>query len=96
MLPSVPWYQERRIHQTSLGSLMIIILVRIVKYNLSKLRVRLGAMLSAYFLFCFDNVEFILPKCHFVGLMIHYHLKRLSSKYLLNVLVEFKPHVFLL
>ncbi|XP_042061033.1 dymeclin-like [Salvia splendens] len=38
MLPSVPWYQERRIHQTSLGSLMIIILVRTVKYNLSKLR----------------------------------------------------------
>ncbi|KAI8027895.1 Dymeclin [Camellia lanceoleosa] len=26
MLPSVPWYQERLLHQTSLGSLMIIIL----------------------------------------------------------------------
>lgn len=38
MLPNVPWYQERRLHQTSLGSLMIIILVRTVKYNLSKLR----------------------------------------------------------
>ncbi|KAH6768498.1 dyggve-melchior-clausen syndrome protein [Perilla frutescens var. frutescens] len=38
MLPNVPWYQERRLHQTSLGSLIIIILVRTVKYNLSKLR----------------------------------------------------------
>ncbi|KAK6146036.1 hypothetical protein DH2020_019905 [Rehmannia glutinosa] len=38
MLPSVPWYQERLLHQTSLGSLMIIILIRTVKYNLSKLR----------------------------------------------------------
>lgn len=38
MLPSVPWYQERVLHQTSLGSLMVIILTRTVKYNLSKLR----------------------------------------------------------
>ncbi|CAA0829092.1 Unknown protein [Striga hermonthica] len=38
MLPSVPWYQERLLHQTSLGSLLIIILIRTVKYNLSKLR----------------------------------------------------------
>ncbi|KAK6122694.1 hypothetical protein DH2020_043563 [Rehmannia glutinosa] len=38
MLPNVPWYQERLLHQTSLGSLMIIILIRTVKYNLSKLR----------------------------------------------------------
>ncbi|KAL2469817.1 Dymeclin [Abeliophyllum distichum] len=38
MLPSVPWYQERLLHQTSLGSLMVIILIRTVKYNLSKLR----------------------------------------------------------
>ncbi|KAF5949795.1 hypothetical protein HYC85_011788 [Camellia sinensis] len=38
MLPSVPWYQERLLHQTSLGSLMIIILIRIVNYNLSRLR----------------------------------------------------------
>ncbi|KAK3040536.1 hypothetical protein RJ639_028982 [Escallonia herrerae] len=38
MLPSVPWYEERLLHQTSLGSLMIIILIRTVKYNLSKLR----------------------------------------------------------
>ncbi|XP_028106952.1 dymeclin-like [Camellia sinensis] len=43
MLPSVPWYQERLLHQTSLGSLMIIILIRTVNYNLSKLRVWLGA-----------------------------------------------------
>ncbi|KAL5782692.1 hypothetical protein ACOSP7_007721 [Xanthoceras sorbifolium] len=38
ILPSVPWYQEHRLHQTSLGSLMVIILIRTVKYNLSKLR----------------------------------------------------------
>ncbi|KAF8369494.1 hypothetical protein HHK36_032488 [Tetracentron sinense] len=37
-LPNVPWYQERLLHQTSLGSLMVIILIRTVKYNLSKLR----------------------------------------------------------
>ncbi|KAF5956104.1 hypothetical protein HYC85_008960 [Camellia sinensis] len=38
MPPSVPWYQERLLHQTSLGSLMIIILIRTVNYNLSKLQ----------------------------------------------------------
>ncbi|KAK6780924.1 hypothetical protein RDI58_023108 [Solanum bulbocastanum] len=38
VLPSVPWYQERVLHQISLGSLMVIILTRTVKYNLSKLR----------------------------------------------------------
>lgn len=38
ILPSVPWYQERRLHNTSLGSLMVIILIRTVKYNLSQLR----------------------------------------------------------
>ncbi|KAL6971659.1 hypothetical protein U1Q18_031338 [Sarracenia purpurea var. burkii] len=38
ILPSVPWYHERRLHQTSLGSLLVIILIRTVKYNLSKLR----------------------------------------------------------
>ncbi|KAI4342710.1 hypothetical protein MLD38_027301 [Melastoma candidum] len=38
LLPSIPWYQERLLHQTSLGSLMVIILIRTVKYNLSKMR----------------------------------------------------------
>uniref|UniRef100_A0A2P2MPV0 Dymeclin n=1 Tax=Rhizophora mucronata TaxID=61149 RepID=A0A2P2MPV0_RHIMU len=38
ILPNVPWYQERLLHHTSLGSLMVIILIRTVKYNLSKLR----------------------------------------------------------
>ncbi|KAJ4829268.1 hypothetical protein Tsubulata_046804 [Turnera subulata] len=38
VLPNVPWYQEHPLHQTSLGSLMVIILIRTVKYNLSKLR----------------------------------------------------------
>ncbi|KAM6545507.1 hypothetical protein CsatB_026243 [Cannabis sativa] len=38
ILLSVPWYKERLLHQTSLGSLMVIILIRTVQYNLSKLR----------------------------------------------------------
>ncbi|XP_077247325.1 uncharacterized protein LOC143887097 [Tasmannia lanceolata] len=38
MLPNVPWYEERLLHHTSLGSLMVIVLIRTVKYNLSKLR----------------------------------------------------------
>ncbi|KAH7522247.1 hypothetical protein FEM48_Zijuj07G0118200 [Ziziphus jujuba var. spinosa] len=38
ILPTVPWYKERLLHQTSLGSLMVIILIRTVQYNLSKLR----------------------------------------------------------
>ncbi|KAJ7954834.1 dymeclin [Quillaja saponaria] len=38
ILPGVPWYKERFLHQTSLGSLMVIILIRTVQYNLSKLR----------------------------------------------------------
>ncbi|XP_076924201.1 uncharacterized protein LOC143586561 [Bidens hawaiensis] len=38
ILPSVPWYQERLLHQTSLGSLMVIILIRTMKYNMSKMR----------------------------------------------------------
>lgn len=38
LLPSVPWYQERRLHQISLGSLMVIILTRTLKCNLSRLQ----------------------------------------------------------
>ncbi|XP_062169090.1 uncharacterized protein LOC133875099 isoform X1 [Alnus glutinosa] len=38
ILPGVPWYKERLLQQTSLGSLMVIILIRTVQYNLSKLR----------------------------------------------------------
>ncbi|KMZ75914.1 hypothetical protein ZOSMA_109G00040 [Zostera marina] len=38
VVPSIPWYQERLLTNTSLGSLMVIILIRTVKYNLSKLR----------------------------------------------------------
>ncbi|XP_014512199.1 dymeclin isoform X2 [Vigna radiata var. radiata] len=38
ILPTVPWYKERLLLQSSLGSLMVIILIRIVQYNLSKLR----------------------------------------------------------
>ncbi|KAM7278037.1 hypothetical protein ACFE04_005171 [Oxalis oulophora] len=37
-LTNVPWYQEHLLHQTTLGSLTVIILIRTVKYNLSKLR----------------------------------------------------------
>ncbi|WJX14670.1 hypothetical protein P8452_04892 [Trifolium repens] len=38
ILTGVPWYKERLLHQTSLGSLTVIILIRTVQYNLSKLR----------------------------------------------------------
>ncbi|XP_073005545.1 uncharacterized protein [Typha latifolia] len=38
ILPNVPWYQERLLHYTSLGSLMVVVLIRTIKYNLSKLR----------------------------------------------------------
>ncbi|CAA7015354.1 unnamed protein product [Microthlaspi erraticum] len=38
ILPNVPWYKEHLLHQTSLGSLMVIILIRTVQHNLSKLR----------------------------------------------------------
>ncbi|XP_057873570.2 uncharacterized protein LOC131079592 [Cryptomeria japonica] len=38
ILPNVPWYREQLLSRTSLGSLMVVILIRTVKYNLSKLR----------------------------------------------------------
>ncbi|KAL2922719.1 Dymeclin, partial [Bienertia sinuspersici] len=38
VLPAVPWYKERRLNHTSLGSLMVIVLIRTVKYNLSRLQ----------------------------------------------------------
>ncbi|XXG42184.1 hypothetical protein AAC387_Pa01g2518 [Persea americana] len=38
ILPNVPWYQERLLHHTSLGSLVVVILIRTMKYNLSKMR----------------------------------------------------------
>ena len=38
VLPAVPWYQERLLPNISLGSLVVVILIRTVKYNLSKLR----------------------------------------------------------
>eukprot|EP00899_Mesostigma_viride_P025984 jgi/Mesvir1/6570/Mv25657-RA.1 len=38
VLASVPWYNERLMVKISLGSLMVIILIRTVKYNLSQLR----------------------------------------------------------
>ncbi|ESW15309.1 hypothetical protein PHAVU_007G061900 [Phaseolus vulgaris] len=38
ILTGVPWYKERLLHQTSLGSFMIVILIRTVQFNLSKLR----------------------------------------------------------
>jgi hypothetical protein len=34
----VPWYKERMLRDTTLGSLLVVLLIRTVKYNLSKLR----------------------------------------------------------
>lgn len=38
ILPNVPWYEERRLHQISLGSLTVVVLIRTMKYNLSKMQ----------------------------------------------------------
>ncbi|EFJ31142.1 hypothetical protein SELMODRAFT_87955 [Selaginella moellendorffii] len=38
ILPGVSWYKERLLPGISLGSLMVVILIRTVKFNLSKLR----------------------------------------------------------
>eukprot|EP00271_Cylindrocystis_brebissonii_P005392 TRINITY_DN17402_c0_g1_i1.p1 TRINITY_DN17402_c0_g1~~TRINITY_DN17402_c0_g1_i1.p1 ORF type:complete len:727 (+),score=106.70 TRINITY_DN17402_c0_g1_i1:575-2755(+) len=38
ILPGVPWYKERLLPRISLGSLMVVLLIRTVKFNLSKLR----------------------------------------------------------
>ncbi|KAK1395267.1 Dymeclin [Heracleum sosnowskyi] len=38
ILPTVPWYKERILSQTSLGSLVVIFLARTLKYNQSELR----------------------------------------------------------
>lgn len=38
VLPTIPWYQERMLRQTTLGSAIIIMLTRTVKYNLVQLR----------------------------------------------------------
>jgi len=37
-LHTVPWYKERLLPKISLGSLLVVILIRTIKYNLSKLR----------------------------------------------------------
>eukprot|EP00898_Chlorokybus_atmophyticus_P000736 jgi/Chlat1/1663/Chrsp127S01908 len=38
MLNSVPWYKERQLSRISLGSLMVVVLIRTVKFNLSQLK----------------------------------------------------------
>lgn len=38
VLPAIPWYHERMLRQTTLGSAIIIMLTRTVKYNLVQLR----------------------------------------------------------
>jgi len=37
-IPSVPWFHEQALYNISISSLMIIVLVRIVQFNLSKIR----------------------------------------------------------
>ncbi len=37
---SVPWYKERLLQKVSLGSLLMIVLLRTAHYNLAKLKVR--------------------------------------------------------
>ena len=50
MLPSVPWYKERRLNHTSLGSLMVVILIRTVKYNLCWLQVHIHSCYNFVYL----------------------------------------------
>ncbi|KAK9817010.1 hypothetical protein WJX72_008242 [[Myrmecia] bisecta] len=38
IVPAVPWYKERMLVKTSLGSLLVILLLRTAHYNLSKLK----------------------------------------------------------
>ncbi|KAA6428940.1 MAG: hypothetical protein FRX49_01050 [Trebouxia sp. A1-2] len=38
MLGSVPWYKERMLQKTSLGSLLVVLLLRTAHYNMSKLK----------------------------------------------------------
>ncbi|KAK6914000.1 hypothetical protein RJ641_021321 [Dillenia turbinata] len=79
ILPTVPWYQERRLHQTSLGSLMVIILIRTVKYNLSKLRVRLLACVLDIYLHtnCLATLANMAPHVH--------HLSAYASQRLVSL-----------
>ena len=34
VLPSVPWYKERVLQKISLGGLLVVVLVHVVKFNL--------------------------------------------------------------
>lgn len=52
ILSNVSWYKERLLYRTSLGSLMVIILIRTVQYNLSKLRVWLESSIWLYLHWC--------------------------------------------
>jgi len=38
MLPTVPWFKERLLHDISVGSLLVVVLVRTTQYNLSRLQ----------------------------------------------------------
>ena len=38
-ISSVPWYKERLLQRVSLGSLLMIVLLRTAHYNLAKLKV---------------------------------------------------------
>lgn len=50
MLPSVLWYKERRLNHTSLGSLMVVVLIRTVKYNLCRLQVHIHSCFNFLYL----------------------------------------------
>jgi dymeclin len=38
IIPAVPWYKERLLHNVSLGSLLVTLLLRTAQYNLNKLQ----------------------------------------------------------
>ena len=45
-MSSVPWYKERLLQKISLGSLLMIVLLRTAHYNLAKLKARSHILLA--------------------------------------------------
>lgn len=71
ILPTVPWYEERLLSKVPLGSLIIIVLIRTVKFNLSKL--------SDVYLHtnCLATMANMAPHCH--------HLTSYASQRLISL-----------
>lgn len=40
MLKHVPWYTERSIHEITLGGLIVLVVIRTIQFNMTRMRVR--------------------------------------------------------